>query len=149
VCGVRCAVFALKIYIFVTRANSILNSNRCIMGNFQKLRVWQSAKEIAVKIYRVTSSKEFSKDFGLKDQIQRSSVSIASNIAEGDELGTDKQAIRHFYISKGSTAELMTQLIIANEVGYIDDIAKNTLVDECDKISAMLSKLIKVRINNL
>jgi four helix bundle protein len=118
------------------------------MGNFQKLRVWQIAKEIAVKIYLLTKSKEFSKDFGLKDQIQRASVSIASNIAEGDELGTDKLAIRYFYISKGSTAELMTQLIIAYEIGYIDDITKNILVDECDKISAMLSKLIKARSNN-
>ena len=118
------------------------------MGNFQKLRVWQIAKEIAVKIYQLTRSNEFSKDFGLKDQIQRASVSIASNIAEGDELGTDKLAIRYFYISKGSTAELMTQLIIANEIGYIDDITKNNLVDECDKISAMLSKLIKARSNN-
>jgi four helix bundle protein len=118
------------------------------MGNFQKLRVWQIANEIAVKIYQLTKSKEFSKDFGLKDQIQRSSVSIASNIAEGDELGTDKLAIRYFYISKGSTAELMTQLIIAYEIGYIDDITKNRLVDECDKISAMLSRLIRVRLNN-
>jgi four helix bundle protein len=88
------------------------------------------------------------KDFGFKDQIQRSAVSIASNIAEGDELGTDKQSIRHFYISKGSTAELMTQLIIANEIGYIDDATKLNLVDECDKISAMLSKLIKARTYN-
>lgn len=118
------------------------------MGNFQKLRVWQLAKEIAVKIYRLNKTNDFSRDYGFKDQIQRSSVSIASNIAEGDELGTDKQAIKHFYISKGSAAELMTQLIIANEIGYIDDIAKNNLVDECDKISAMLSKLIKARSNN-
>ena len=99
------------------------------MGNFQKLRVWQFAKEIAVKIYRLTKSNDFSKDYGLKDQIQRSSVSIASNIAEGDELGTDKLAIRYFYISKGSTAELMTQLIIAYEIGYIDENTKNVLVD--------------------
>lgn len=119
------------------------------MGNFQNLRVWQSAKEIAVKIYQLTRSNEFARDYGLKDQIQRSSVSIASNIAEGDELGTDKQSIRYFYISKGSTAELMTQLIIANEIGYIDDITKNNLVDECNKISAMLSKLIKARTNNI
>jgi four helix bundle protein len=117
------------------------------MGNFQKLHVWQIAKEIAVKIYLLTRLNDFSKDFGLKDQIQRSAVSIASNIAEGDELGTDKQAIRHFYISKGSTAELMTQLIIAKEIGYIDDITKSTLVDQCDMISAMLSKLIKARMN--
>ena len=118
------------------------------MGNFQKLRVWQLAKEIAVNIYRLTRTKEFSKDYGLKDQIQRSAVSIASNIAEGNELGTDKLSIRYFYISKGSAAELMTQLIIANEIGYIDDITKTNLVDECDKISAMLSKLIKARSKN-
>ena len=115
------------------------------MGKFQKLIVWQIAKEIAVKIYRLTDSKDFSRDFGLKDQIQRASVSIASNIAEGDELGSDKQSIRHFYIAKGSTAELITQLIIANEIGYIEEKTKDQLIDECDKIAAMLSKLIKVR----
>ncbi len=115
------------------------------MAKFQQLRVWQIAKEIAVKIYHLTDSRSFSKDFGLKDQIQRASVSIASNIAEGDELGSDKQLVRHFYIAKGSTAELITQLIIANEIGYIDQGIKDQLIDECDKISAMLSKLIKAR----
>ena len=65
--------------------------------------------------------------------------------AEGDELGSDRQSIRHFYISKGSVAELTTQLIIANEIGYIDNIAKNSLLDDCDKISSMLTKLIKAR----
>jgi len=115
------------------------------MGNFMKLRVWQIAKEIAVKIYRLTRTKEFARDFGLKDQIQRSAVSIASNIAEGDELGSDKQSIKYFYISKGSVAELTTQLIIANEIGYIDDDTKSTLLDNCDIISAMLTKLIKAK----
>ena len=67
------------------------------MGNFRKLRVWQIAKDLAVKIYQLTKEQDFSKDYGLKDQIQRSAVSIASNIAEGDELGSDKQSIRHFY----------------------------------------------------
>jgi four helix bundle protein len=47
------------------------------MGNFQKLRVWQSAKELAVKIYRLTQNSKLSKDFGFKDQMQRSAVSIA------------------------------------------------------------------------
>ena len=51
------------------------------MGNFMKLRVWQNAKELAVKIYKLTRNKELSKDWGLKDQIQRSAVSIPSNIA--------------------------------------------------------------------
>lgn len=115
------------------------------MENFQKLRVWQLAKELAVKIYNLTKESSLSKDFGLKDQIQRSAVSIPSNIAEGDELGTDKLSIRYFYIAKGSAAELLTQLIIANEIGYIDKTTKEILVDECDKISAMLAKLIRAR----
>jgi four helix bundle protein len=123
----------------------VITLNRCIMGNFQKLRVWQSAKEIAVKIYRLTRTKELSRDFGLKDQIQRSSVSIVSNIAEGDESGSDKLSIRHFYIAKGSTAELMTQLIIAFEIVYIDQESEQSLVDECNRISSMLTKLIKAR----
>jgi len=98
------------------------------MGNFQKLRVWQLARVLAVEIYKLTLQPSFSKDLGLKSQIQRSAVSIPSNIAEGDDLETDKQSIRHFYIAKGSSAELLTQLIIANEIGYIDSATKESLV---------------------
>jgi four helix bundle protein len=119
------------------------------MGNFQKLRVWQLAKKLAVEIYRLTSNTKLAKDFGLKDQMHRSAVSVASNIAEGDELGSDKQSIRYFYISKGSVAELTTQLIIANEIGYIDNVSVSSLLDDCDKISAMLSNLIKARSQGL
>ncbi len=52
------------------------------MGNFKKLQVWQKAKDIAVEIYKLTDKNEFRKDYGLKDQIRRAYVSIASNIAE-------------------------------------------------------------------
>jgi len=91
------------------------------MGNFRKLFVWQKAKDLSVNIYKLTNSGPFIKDFGLKDQVRRSSVSIPSNIAEGDNLDTDKQSIRHFFIARGSTAELRTQLIISLEIGYITD----------------------------
>jgi len=115
------------------------------MGNFQKLRVWQIAKDLAVRVYKLTKLSTFSKDYGLRDQIQRSAVSIPSNIAEGDESGTDKLSVRYFYIAKGSTAELMTQLIIAYEIRYIDSETKNQLVDDCDKLSSMLTNLINAR----
>jgi len=115
------------------------------MGNFQKLRVWQLAKELAVKIYKLTQTTTFSKDYGLKDQIQRSAVSIPSNIAEGDDLETDKQSIKHFYIAKGSTAELLTQLIIAQEIGYLNVESSDSLVNDCRIISVMLTKLIQAR----
>jgi four helix bundle protein len=115
------------------------------MGNFKQLRAWQIAKELAVKVYKLTQNQQFKKDFGFKDQIQRAAISITSNIAEGDELGTDKLSVRYFYIAKGSSAELMTQLIIAHEIGYIDSELSNQIIDECDKISSMLAKLIKAR----
>ena len=115
------------------------------MGNFLKLRVWQLAKELAVKIYKLTQTSVFSKDYGLRDQVQRSAVSIPSNIAEGDDLETDKQSVRHFYIAKGSTAELLTQLIIAKEVGYLETETSQSLINDCRIISVMLTKLIKAR----
>jgi four helix bundle protein len=115
------------------------------MGNFQKLLVWQLAKEMAVKIYRLTAIKDFSRDFGFKDQVQRASVSIASNIAEGDELDSNKQSVHFFYIAKGSAAELLTQIIIGHEIGYISKNDADSLINDCKVISVMLTKLIKAR----
>lgn len=78
------------------------------MGKFRELKVWQRAKDLAVFIYRLTDHGMFAKDYGLRDQIRRAVVSIPSNIAEGGELGSDKQAVRFFYIAKGSSAEVLT-----------------------------------------
>lgn len=72
-------------------------------------------------------------------------MSIPSNIAEGDNLDTDKQSVKHFYIARGSTAELRTQLIISLEIGYISALEFEPLDKDCDKISAMLTTLIKHR----
>jgi four helix bundle protein len=115
------------------------------MGKFQDLKVWQRAKNLAVYIYKLTSAGKFAKDFGLKDQMRRASISIPSNISEGDESGSGKQAIRFFNVSKGSAAELLTQSIIAHEIGYIPDAEFQYINEECKGISAMLAKLIKVR----
>jgi four helix bundle protein len=60
------------------------------MGNFQNLTVWQKAKELAIYIYKLTNQGKLANDYGLKDQIRRAAISIPSNIAEGDELDTDK-----------------------------------------------------------
>ena len=117
------------------------------MGKFRELRVWQRSKDLAVFIYRLTTHGEFSKDYGLKDQIRKAAVSIPSNIAEGDELGTDKQSIRFFHTSKGSSAEVLTQAIIANEIGYLQNKDFFHIESECQSISKMLNRLIKARSN--
>jgi four helix bundle protein len=115
------------------------------MGKFQELKVWQRAKDLAVYIYKLTGKGSFAKDFSLRDQIRRAAVSIPSNIAEGDELGSNKQAIRHFYISKGSSAEVLTQAIISLEIGYIEMKSFKHIESESKAISGMLSRLITAR----
>ena len=118
------------------------------MGNFQELKVWQRAKELAVFLYKFTGQGAFGKDWGLRDQIRRSAVSIPSNIAEGDELDTDRQSIKFFYIAKGSSAELLTQVIIAYEIGYLPRENFDHIKNECQTISRMLAKLVQARSKN-
>ena len=115
------------------------------MGKFQELKVWKRAKELAVYVYTITNNGKFSRDYGLKDQIRRAAVSIPSNIAEGDELGTNKQAINFFYIAKGSTAEVLTQAIIAYEIGHINEDTFQRINEDCSAISGMLTQLIRAR----
>ncbi|HKK41771.1 MAG TPA: four helix bundle protein [Bacteroidales bacterium] len=117
------------------------------MGNFKNLNVWLKAKNLAVNIYKLTDQALYNKDFSMKDQMRRSAISIPSNIAEGDALDTNKQSIKYFHIARGSTAELRTQLIISMEVGYIKSDLYKELELECDEIGAMLTSLIKHRLN--
>lgn len=112
---------------------------------FRSLRVYQRSKDLAVYISRTTSDEEFSRDYALRDQIRLAAVSISSNIAEGDELGTDKQSVRLFYVAKGSFTEVLTQAIIAFEIGYIDQATFHEIEDRCREISKMLSRLIAAR----
>ena len=115
------------------------------MSHFEELKVWQRALDLAVKVYEITKKDPFNKDFGLRDQMRRASVSISSNISEGDKLDSNKSAVKHFRISKGSTAELYTQTIISNRIGYMDKTEFTLITKECQEILAMLTNLIKHR----
>lgn len=118
------------------------------MGKFTDLRVWQDAVVLAEKIYVITNESAFSKDFGLKDQIRRAAVSISSNIAEGDERGSNRQSVHFFNIAKGSAAEVITQLHIARRIGYIDKENFESPEKEADLLRASLKNLIKARGGN-
>ncbi|HKY29747.1 MAG TPA: four helix bundle protein [Pyrinomonadaceae bacterium] len=87
---------------------------------FEQLIAWQKARKLTSQIYRVTNEGRFAKDFGLRDQVRRAAVSTTSNLAEGFERGSLPEFQRFLSISKGSCAELRTQLYIALDVGYLD-----------------------------
>ncbi|NBT47636.1 MAG: four helix bundle protein [Actinobacteria bacterium] len=103
------------------------------------LDVWKRSKELAVRIYKSEMQGPFAKDFSLIRQIQRSAVSICSNIAEGAERGSSKDSAHFYTMAKGSAAELATQLAIAQEIGL--SVEKRIL--ETEEIARMLNSLIK------
>ena len=115
------------------------------MGNYKELRVWQESIVLVKEVYLLTNQGEFKRDFGLRDQMRRAGVSISSNIAEGDERDTNKQSTQFFFYAKASAAELQTQLIISHEIGYLEAESFEKLSSSCDKIRAMLYKLIQSR----
>jgi len=115
------------------------------MGKFKDLRVWNDSMDLATQVYEVTQDTSFAKDFAFINQIRRAAVSIASNIAEGDERGTNREAVHFFNIAKGSSAEVITQLNIAFRVGYIDEARLLKLENLAEKIRASLKNLIQSR----
>ena len=116
---------------------------------FRQLRVWEKAKDLAVYIYRISHAGALARDLSLRDQIRRSAVSIASNIAEGDERNTDREAVRFFYIAKGSLAELRTQIEIARESGHLEEPEFRNVESQCQAVGKMLGSLIKARSRSL
>ncbi len=113
--------------------------------SFKELRVWQEAKALAIEVYKITAQGNITKDYGLKEQLQRAAVSVASNIAEGYERNSDKDFIRFLYMAKGSLSELTTQLEIASAIGYLNNEGFDLMNNQCNKVGAMLTKLIKSR----
>lgn len=112
------------------------------INKFEDLNIWKESMHLSLQLY--TELKECS-DFGLKDQIQRASVSVPSNIAEGFERSSNKEFIRFLYISKASVGEIRTQLYLCKELGLLENKRCDELIDQSRKISAMLYNFIKIR----
>jgi len=108
---------------------------------FEEIRAWQKARQVTKRIYEVTNEGGFAKDFGLRDQIRRSGVSIMANIAEGHGRRSDKEFSNFLNIAHGSVAETQSHLYIAFDLNYLKQEDFKQLYDLLDEISKMLMSL--------
>ncbi|MDD2598647.1 MAG: four helix bundle protein [Kiritimatiellae bacterium] len=111
---------------------------------FEDIEAWQLARELTREVYGATKNIGFNHDYGLSNQIQRASVSIMSNIAEGFERGGNKEFINFLTIAKGSCGEVRAQLYVALDLKYITQDNFDRLCKLCSRISLMLYRLMEV-----
>lgn len=109
---------------------------------FEDLEIWQLARELVREVYKLTRKEEFSKDYGLKDQIRRSSVSVMNNISEGFESRTTNRFIDYLGRSKGSCGETRSVSYVALDCKYITKSEFRNLYDRCTTISKKTQKLM-------
>lgn len=114
-----------------------------VYKHFTEMEVWQKAKLLTKLIYEATSTGTFSRDWALRDQIRKASVSIPSNIAEGFERGGNKEFIRFLSIAKGSAGEVLTQLHIAFDLGHLTENEFERLQDQTVRIGRMLGGFVQ------
>ena len=108
---------------------------------FEQLIAWQKSRKLTSQIYKATDDSQFAKDYGLKNQVRRAAVSITSNVAEGFERGGLAEFHRFLSISKGSCAELRTQLYIALDVGYLDQKTFEPLMAQAIEVGQIVGGL--------
>lgn len=110
---------------------------------FEDIESWKRARKLTKDIYTVTAQDKFSRDFGLRDQIRRATVSILSNIAEGFERGGDKEFLQFLGIAKGSSGEVRAQLYVALDLEYISAAQFEELAQAASEVSQLLSGFMK------
>ena len=108
---------------------------------FEDLIAWQKARELTKRIYLLSRNEPFSRDFGLRDQIQRASVSIMSNLAEGFERASRSEFHQFIVIAKGSCAEVRSQLYAALDVGYINEVQFDRAYNLATEVSRIIGGL--------
>lgn len=114
-----------------------------MIERFKDFEVWQLSRELVNVIYQKTELVGFLKDFDLRRQISRASISILSNIAEGFERKSNKEFVFYLFIAKGSLGEVRSQLYISKDFKYISDNDFENIMKKLEVISKSLSGFIK------
>jgi four helix bundle protein len=106
-------------------------------SRLEEIQAWQKARQATRMIYRITAGGEFAKDYGLRDQIRRASVSIMANIAEGFGRRSDKEFANFLNMSHGSVSEVQSHLYVALDLNYIGQTAFDELYALLEEVSRM------------
>ena len=114
-----------------------------IFKKFEDIEVWKLGREVVKAVYGLTNKGPFAKDWGLKDQIQRAAVSVTSNIAEGYVRRGNKEFVKFLWISKGSAAEVQSQLYHALDLEYVDANTFELLYNQTNVLQVKLFHLIQ------
>ena len=112
------------------------------INRFEDVQSWKMARKVTKSIYGITSAGDFSRDFGLRDQIRRAAVSVMSNIAEGFERGGDKEFINFLSIAKGSCGEVRSQLYVALDQNYITSEQFEAIYKDLDETGRLIAGLM-------
>ena len=114
------------------------------INRFEEIEAWQESRKLVRYVYdAINSNENFKKDFRLTNQIQGAAVSSMSNIAEGFSRKSNKEFIQYLFISKGSVAEVQSQLYVALDQKYITGKAFNKIYVQAEKVAKMNSGFIK------
>ena len=108
---------------------------------FEDLHAWQKARELTASIYRITQFGAFAADYGLSRQIQRAAVSVMSNIAEGFERGRRAEFAQFLSIAKSSCGEVRSQLYVALDAGYLDQMTFDSLQTHAEEVTRIIGGL--------
>ena len=109
---------------------------------FEDIEAWQKARELTKVVYQLSGRCHFAKDFGLRDQIRRASVSVMANIAEGFERDGTGEFIQFLAIAKGSAAEVLSHAYVALDQGFIHQRDLDSLTDKTLRVGRMLAALM-------
>ena len=110
---------------------------------FEDIEAWKAARELTRAIYRATAQGKFTKDFGLRDQIQRAAVSIMANVSEGFDSNSDDEFVRFLRYALRSATEVQSHLYVALDQAYIDRATFDSLYNQADKVKSIISGFIR------
>jgi four helix bundle protein len=114
-----------------------------LIKRFEDILAWQAARKLVQEIYAITREGAFGKDFGLRDQIQRASISVMANIAEGFDCESHIEFARFLGFARRSAVEVQSLLYVAQDIGYIQEDVFRTEYSQAEKAKALIGGLKK------